>query len=68
VLVAADPGRVSMTPLWWVQYAAMLSFAITITSKSTLISGGNLLLLLVYVCSVVGLYKSNPLKALNPKP
>ena len=55
ILLASDPGRVSMTPLWWVQYVAMFSFAVTITSRSTLISGGNLLLLLIYVCSVEAL-------------
>jgi hypothetical protein len=52
VVIATEPGRISVTPLWWVQYLAMLGFAFTVTSKSTIISGGNLLLLLVYLCSV----------------
>ena len=50
-LVLSDPGRTSVAPLWWVQYLALLSFAISITETRTILSGGNLFLLIVYVCS-----------------
>ena len=51
-MIAADPGQTPMGPLWWVQYLAMLSFVIAIANTSTIIAGGMLGLLLVYVASV----------------
>ena len=51
-MIAADPGKTPMGPLWWVQYVAMLSFVIAIANTSTIIAGGMLCLLLLYVASV----------------
>ena len=51
-MIAADPGKTPMGPLWWVQYVAMLSFVIAIANTSTIIAGGMLGLLLLYVASV----------------
>ena len=51
-MIAADPGKTPMGPLWWVQYVAMLSFVIAVANASTIIAGGMLCLLLLYVASV----------------